>query len=348
MTKRITYLTALILALLLTRCKKEHFDQHGDFTTPIAGMSLATAAVSSINVETIYGSPYATGALVDGSGKTARFNSPMGMHLMPDGTLYVADMLNNAIRKISAAGVVSTVKLKPSNDGFVLANPIEVGVEHNTGTFHIIQQGNLEGDPYFNQSWIFTSNGDFVATSYVYYEDARSLARNPYEDFYYFSQGNLIEKHIKQPTGEIYGPHVPIDDDKLEYPENEGARGFSWNAIAVGFNKVIYFSTGKRIYKYTPGGVTERIFENLPFTNITSMVFNKDSRTMYVADGGYIKRVDSGKLTVIAGPRGTNDGRDGANLTADVNAGYLALAKGENVLYFTDARANTIRKITLK
>jgi hypothetical protein len=343
-----TYVSTFGMILLLTNCKKDKPVFESNTAKPNAELSLATASIASINVETLYGAPYAPGELKDGNGTSARFNSPMGLHLMPDGTLYIADMLNNAIRRISSAGLVTTVKLGATDSGYNLENPIEVGVEHNTGDFHIIQQGNAEGDPYFNETWIFRPSGRFVAASYVYYEDARALARDPYEDFFYFSQGNLIEKHIKQPTGEIYGPHLAIDDNKLEFPENEGGRGFVWKAIAVGYNKVVYFTNGTRIYKYTPGGVTERVFADLAFNNITSMIFNKDSRTMYVADGGYIKRVDSGKLTVIAGPRGTNDGRDGANLTADVYAGYLAIAKGENTLYFTDTKANTVRRIYLK
>ncbi|WP_164849906.1 hypothetical protein [Mucilaginibacter limnophilus] len=32
---------------------------------------------------------------------------------------------------------------------------------------------------------------------------------------------------------------------------------------------------------------------------------------MYIAAGGYIKRIDNGKLTVIAGPNDTNIGNDG-------------------------------------
>lgn len=63
------------------------------------------------------------------------------------------------------------------------------------------------------------------------------------------------------------------------------------------------------------------------------MILNKDSRTMYVADNGYIKRIDGHKVTVLAGLKGTNDGRDGPAKEADVYAFGLALAKGENELY---------------
>jgi sugar lactone lactonase YvrE len=45
---------------------------------------------------------------VDGPGETARFNVPYDVASAPDGTLYVADSENNAIRKIAPDGTVST------------------------------------------------------------------------------------------------------------------------------------------------------------------------------------------------------------------------------------------------
>jgi hypothetical protein len=344
------YMIALSLVLLLTNCKKEK-------TTPFitssesinAELTLATAAPSKLTVETVYGSPYATGELVNGNASTARFYDPRGLQFVPDGTLFVADMKNNAIRKISAAGMVSTLKLQPAPFGAELIKPVYLGVSWNTGTLHILQDGNTDHDAY-DQSWIFKSNGDFVATDYTYYVNATAMTRDPYTDKFYFSSGSGIDQSMAQPEGLIYGPGGPdYDPEKLVDPSVYLKRGFSWDALAIGYNKVFYFTSGSAIYKYTPSGVTERIFTNLTgITKITCMILNRDSRTVYIADNGYIKRIDSGKLTVLAGPTGKNDGHDGTGLTADVYAFGLALAPGENVLYFTDSKANTIRKIYLK
>jgi len=46
---------------------------------------------------------------VDGVGSDARFASPQGLAIAPDGTLYVADPENRRIRKITADGVVTTM-----------------------------------------------------------------------------------------------------------------------------------------------------------------------------------------------------------------------------------------------
>jgi len=50
-----------------------------------------------------------TAGYADGSGASAAFNSPNGIAVDSDGNVYVSDGQNHAIRKITAAGVVSTL-----------------------------------------------------------------------------------------------------------------------------------------------------------------------------------------------------------------------------------------------
>lgn len=59
-------------------------------------------------VTTLAGAPRARGC-ADGTGAAARFNAPVGIAIDESGTLYVADGANQTIRKITAAGAVTTL-----------------------------------------------------------------------------------------------------------------------------------------------------------------------------------------------------------------------------------------------
>lgn len=59
-------------------------------------------------VSTLAGAAMQSG-FVDGTGSAARFNSPWGVTVDRSGTVFVTDNQNNAVRRISAAGVVTTL-----------------------------------------------------------------------------------------------------------------------------------------------------------------------------------------------------------------------------------------------
>ncbi len=67
-------------------------------------------------VTTLAGSPTLSGTN-DGVGSAARFNTPQGIAADSLGNLYVADTFNHTIRKISSAGVVTTLAGSPGNPG---------------------------------------------------------------------------------------------------------------------------------------------------------------------------------------------------------------------------------------
>jgi sugar lactone lactonase YvrE len=57
----------------------------------------------------ISGYGWSMGGSTDGTGSEARFNYPWGVAVDKAGTIYVADSLNHTIRKVTRAGVVSTL-----------------------------------------------------------------------------------------------------------------------------------------------------------------------------------------------------------------------------------------------
>jgi sugar lactone lactonase YvrE len=67
-------------------------------------------------VNTLAGSA-GTNGLSDGTGTNALFNGPQGLTVDSSGTIYVADTWNHTIRKVTSAGVVTTLAGLPGNYG---------------------------------------------------------------------------------------------------------------------------------------------------------------------------------------------------------------------------------------
>ncbi|MFM7009788.1 MAG: NHL repeat-containing protein [Betaproteobacteria bacterium] len=89
-----------------------------------------------------------TAGYVDATGTAARFNNPNGIAVDASGNLYVADRYNNRIRKITPAGVVTTVAggaLSTYVDGTGTAagfnDPAGVTVDAS-GTLYVADKGN--------------------------------------------------------------------------------------------------------------------------------------------------------------------------------------------------------------
>jgi sugar lactone lactonase YvrE len=67
-----------------------------------------TPNAAALTVSTLAGS---TVGSTDGTGTAAKFNAPAGITLDGSGNIYIADSLNSSIRKITSAGVVTTLVL---------------------------------------------------------------------------------------------------------------------------------------------------------------------------------------------------------------------------------------------
>ncbi|MBE9583145.1 hypothetical protein IM792_01655 [Mucilaginibacter sp. JRF] len=345
MKAKITVWVLMALVCGAIGCKKASELDPGDSDSELR----AAATSPTLNqVSTIAGAYYTSGStLVDGVGADARFLYTAGIQLTDDGNMYIADGNDGVIRKLSLiTNAVSTITLPAAPSGEQMLSAAYVGVAKN-GTINVITYSNQNSD--FPEAWIFKPGQPaFVYTSY--YASYRNLVKDPYAEDFWCTRGYSAVKFKTNSNNEYVGTDaIGFDADSI-YIEHGAHASFS--AMCIGYNKVKYFSDGQYLYKFTPGGVSQRIFKEQlgveGFTNVRNMVINKDGRTMYIVDAGYIRRIDQGKITTIAGPNGFNDNRDGKGRQADVHASCLALSKDEGTLYFSDYQAKTIRKIILR
>ena len=293
----------------------------------------------------------------DGLGAEARFNYPHGIDLADDGTLYVADLFNNAIRKISSTGVVTTLKVPAAKDGQTLQLPEKVLVTKD-GTISIMAYYDLTP---VNQHkfWIIKPSGELLTpASQVNYYTYRyfCIAKDPFSNYLQISGERFVTKEVSHRQGftesaeivnGIIGQHPytpPLDSLNTESREYSAV-----TQVYCGNNGVKYMVfRGKYVYKLTKSGVFTRIFRDINFHEIRDITSTKDSRTIYMVDRGSIISISNNKLTELVGPstRSIILPPDGIGKDAYVFADYLVLSKDENTIYFTDD--NTVRKLILK
>jgi hypothetical protein len=109
----------------------------------------ATLTVNAYGVTTLAGWP-GSGGHADGTGWNARFSSPGGVRADGNGNIFVSDASNDTIRKVTTAGVVTTVAGTPgtsgSTDGPVasaLFNGVAGVAPDSAGNLYVADDGNF-------------------------------------------------------------------------------------------------------------------------------------------------------------------------------------------------------------
>jgi sugar lactone lactonase YvrE len=341
--------------------------------TNAAGPVASTSAVLSVkpNVRIVAGVAGGTG-FADGTGTQARFDGASGTAIDSAGNIYVADMVNAVIRKVTPGGVVNTLAGQPRVHGHA-DGPASSSMFINPNALAIDGSGNL----YVGDAWrirkispsgvVSTLAGDAPGSndgtgSGASFRDVRGIVSDAAGNLVVIDSGqNQIVRRVSSSgvvttlagTAGVFGSTDGI---------GSGASFTDLSAIAADGTGDVYVGAGPSVRRVrSDGSVT--LFAGLPgafgtqdgprlsarFIGISGLVFDTQGN-LYIGDTNAIRRIASDGDTITLAGRGPSNGGDldGAGGTAFVAyPSGLTLAPNGNAIVFASPFNGTVRNVTL-
>ena len=321
-----------------------------------------------------------------GPAVNAELNQPQGVAIDPNGNLYIADSVNNRVRMVTPAGIISTFAGNgqtgmPGNVGDLgpataanLNLPSGVGFDVTTGRVYIADTANN------SIRYVATDGRIHTIAGSGYLGHRGDTSQSPYaelyapEDVYVDSSGNLfISDTLNGEVREIGTDgfiNTIVGNLDIGYA---GDGGLSTSASLIepysvaldaSFNVYIAERYDARIREFFPnnnwlvntyaGNGTNGFtgdggpISGAEFNKPTGLVFDKGGN-LYVADSmnGRVRKISGGNISTIAGNGGFRYAGDGgAALQALLNGPLGVAVDASGNTYFSDTGNNVVRKVS--
>jgi sugar lactone lactonase YvrE len=302
-------------------------------------------------VSTLAGSAGNPGSL-DGPGPSARFRSPVSLAVDADFNVYVADAGNSTIRRISRAGIVTTLAGSAGRTGLAdgtgaaarFYGPTNVGVD-GSGNVYVLDGGGTVLRRVTRTGTVTTVPRASGATLWAV-DRGGELLLLP-----------LHSKHTELQRTLADGTNVA----RLALPEevDESTKLRQPRGIAVDARGRLYFANaGSTLLRATPGGAIELLANSapaddgasgrVPFGLLDSMVLDESGR-LWVTDNErhtVIRITPTGEVTTVAGAADHPGVTDGASAAARLYGPTGIARDGAGCLYVSDNGTNVIRRIS--
>jgi sugar lactone lactonase YvrE len=311
----------------------------------------------------------------DGKGEAARFSFPNGIAIDAQKNLYIADQDNSTVRKIDAAGVVSTVAGKAGVFGYADGTGAAANFA-GVGGMAVDQQGNLYVSEFYNHTVRKIAPGGVVTTlagaagqsgyadgagGAARFNSPNNLAVDAQGNVYVSDYGNNAVRKIT-PQG-VVSTFAGTTEAGSADGAGSAARFNGPNSLALDATGNLWLTdaANNTVRKITPAGVVSTVAGKAGAAGNTDAVgaaarfsypwgIAVDSTgEVYVADSGNnsVRRIDSaGKVSTVAG-----GGANYQNVSGKLPGGLaypigLAVDPGKNTLYIT--LPDAVMKATLK
>ena len=275
------------------------------------------------------GAPYFGGD--NGAATLARLHAPSGIAVDDAGNWYIADTANNRIRKITPAGVITTITGtgeagSKGDNGLATAaqlngpRSVAVDLQHN---LFVADTGN-------NSIRKITPAGAIATVAGLRLNDPEYVAVDSLGSLYVADTGN--NRVLKITASGLVSTLMQT---------------LQPSAIAVDSTGAVYVSDAQRVSKITPTGALTIVLDGL--TSPRGLVIT-DAGDLIIADTGVnvIRRLSAtGVLSTIAGTGAAGFSGDGqAASSAQLNAPSDLVADLTGTIWVADSGNNRIRALT--
>ena len=257
----------------------------------------------------------------DATGSAARFNEPFAITVDTAGNVYVADTYNNTIRKVTSAGVVTTLAGTAGLQGSTNATgaaarfyrPYSITVD-TVGNIYVGDNGNFTLRKITSAGVVTTLAGTAGASGST---DATGSAAR-----FIGLTGVAVDTAGNIYVGERYSHRIRKVTSAGVVTTLAGAAGTAGYTDATG--SAARFSGPCGVAVDTAGNVYTCEYDNHTIRKVTS----------------------SGVVTTLAGTAGSSGSTDGTGSAASFYRPYGVTVDTVGNLYVTDTGNNTIRKVT--
>ncbi|MBG6129080.1 sugar lactone lactonase YvrE [Aquimarina sp. EL_43] len=322
---------------------------------------------STVTVSTFAGS---FSGYVDATGTAARFALPSGCAIDSHGNLFVADVSNQRIRKITPAGVVTTFAGSTFGyaDGTGTAAqfnaPYDIAIDANDNLY-IADSNNNRIRKITPAGVVTTLAGSGISGSAngtgtaARFNGPRGVAVDASGNVYVSDYGNHRIRKVT-PTGVV----TNLAGGSPGFADGTGlnARFNHPSGLTVNSNGDIYVcdNANHRVRKITPAGVVATIVGNgtagfLDNTGTSARFsYPRDitvdaNDNLYVTDFGNrrVRKITPAKVVTTIAGNGSTGSTDGDGTVATFNSAYGIAFAGSGTFYVTDNGSSRIRKIVI-